>query len=91
MADITHNARGIVPAVRITSVRYCLLLLLPTDQFRQSGGSAAGVALAKSYKGNPLPGATTNLQNAGTTVSRRYITGLSPEAATRLQGGRGVT
>lgn len=47
------------------------------DQFRQAGGTAAGVALARSQKGNALPGATTNLQNAGTTISRNYITGGS--------------
>lgn len=45
------------------------------DQARQAGGSAAGVAIGRAYKGNPLPAAAVNLKNAGTTVSRNYITG----------------
>lgn len=49
--------------------------MLPTDPFRQAGAGASGVAIGRSYKGNPIPAAAVNLKNAGTTVSRNYIAG----------------
>jgi hypothetical protein len=52
------------------SVNFC-----PADQYRQVGGSASGVSIGRSYKGNPLPAAAVNLKNAGTTISKQYIAG----------------
>jgi hypothetical protein len=41
-----------------------------------AGASVAGAGITRTYKGSQRPGFATNAMNAGTTVSRNYISGV---------------